>query len=78
MNDHDLLIRIDEHLQSMDDCIDRMEKTLEKGEVRFKDHDDEIKEIRTWKNKVTGAITIIGVLMTGLIVFMIKMMGGKA
>ena len=78
MDDHDLLIRIDERVHKSDDRMKRIEKTLEKGEVRFKDHDDEIREIRTWKNKVTGALTLIGVLMTGLIVFVFKMMGGKA
>ncbi len=77
MNDHDLLIRIDERVHKSDERMKRIEGTLERGEIRFKDHDTEIKEIRTWKNKVTGGLTLIGIFVTGLIVFIFKMMGGK-
>jgi len=72
MDDHDLLIRIDERVHKDAELIERIECILYEGKVRFKDHDNDIKEIRAWKDKVTGAVTLIGLFVTGIIVYILK------
>lgn len=39
---------------------------------QLKCHDDEIKEIRAWKNQIVGALGILGALITGIIIIIFK------
>ena len=77
MNDHDLLIRIDERVHKDADRMKNIECILEKGDARFIGHDREIDKLKAWNNKATGAVTILGTVLTAIIVWVFKFLGGK-
>ena len=57
--DHDLLIRIDERTEALELYVKGIGKDVEK--------------LKSWKNKTTGAITIIGVVVGYIICLISKL-----
>lgn len=57
--DHDLLIRIDERTEALDEYVKKVGKDVEK--------------LKSWKNKTTGAISIIGVVV-GYIIYLLSLL----
>ncbi len=65
MDDHDLLIRIDERTKATDEKLDELNKHMEDGSIRFGDMDkrfDEVEKEQT-KVKTVGAVFAFAILV---------------
>ena len=58
----ELLIRLDENMKTVMNTQAQYLKLYER-------HDTELKEIRAWKNKITGATGVIGASVLGLLTY---------
>jgi len=58
-DDHDLLIRIDERTETL--------------EYYLKGLDRDVEKLMSWKNKIVGAISIIGIVVSYLIFLISKL-----
>ena len=61
MNDHELLIRIDERMEQV---LSWQDEHMKRCHTTHERHDREIKELQEWKWKETGAL--------GLLVFLVE------
>ena len=57
MDDHDLLIRIDERMERVEDMLDG-------GKEMFRTHDDRIRDIEQNQSKFIGVVIAVGSLVT--------------
>ena len=57
MDDHDLLIRIDERME-------RLESMLKEGQRTFRNHDARIRNIEQSQSKVMGIVITVGSMIT--------------
>ena len=57
MNDHDLLIRIDERME-------RLESILKEGQRTFRNHDERIRNLEQSQSKVMGIVITVGSMIT--------------
>lgn len=56
MNDHDLLVRIDERTASV---LER----LKAGDEHFKEHSHRIRALELWRSGTAGAMALLGALV---------------
>lgn len=59
MNDHDLLIRIDERQKETIERIDDIKVSLCDGNKRFEGHDGRIKKLEVWRGYASGSVAVI-------------------
>lgn len=71
MDDHDLLIRIDERTENIEREMRAMQENCR---VKTKEISNELGLIKAWKNKIAGAIAIIGALVGSIIILFIELL----
>lgn len=73
MDDHDLLIRIDERMENIEKKVDEIRTNCTARTTKMT---RDIEGLRSWKNKMAGAIALLGAAV-GFVFYLLVEIGKK-
>jgi hypothetical protein len=68
----ELGLRLDNLIKTTEEGFKGVHARQDKTNGKVKCHTDEIKQIQTWQNKVTGALLVMNIIMLPVVIMLVK------